>query len=58
MTHDQYAKRVREHKEKNPEKYCKAGKCLWRLKQGEGPYCPKHTAVVNKAFEVFSRGVV
>jgi uncharacterized protein (DUF58 family) len=41
MTHGSVAKRVREHKEVHPERYCAAPGCLWRYREGGAP-CPKH----------------
>ena len=34
------AKSVREHKERHPENFCRAPRCLWNTKRS-GP-CPKH----------------
>lgn len=41
-SHAQVAKRVREHKERRPELYCPAPRCLWRT--GDGSRCPRHPA--------------
>lgn len=39
MNHGQVAMRVRENKEKHPERYCSAKGCLWVVRSGK---CPKH----------------
>lgn len=35
MTHGSVAKKVRERKERHPEKYCRVKNCLWRVPAGE-----------------------
>jgi hypothetical protein len=46
---DYTAMRVRQDKEKHPEKYCSVKDCLWKTPQR---YCPKHfhlwTFIVNQ----------
>ena len=39
MTRGQVAAKVREQKEKHPERYCSARGCLWAVRSGK---CPKH----------------
>ena len=39
MNRGQVAKSVRENKERHPEQYCAAPRCLWALRSGS---CPKH----------------
>ena len=39
MTYGQVAAKVASNKEKRPELYCPAKKCLWRTGCG---YCPRH----------------
>ncbi len=45
MTHALVAKAARLRKEEHPERYCRVPKCLYRLKDGQSPYCSKHTTV-------------
>lgn len=39
-SYGQVAARVAADKEKHPEKYCPARRCLWRT--GDGSKCPRH----------------
>lgn len=39
MTRGAVAAKVRENKERHPERYCSAKNCLWRVASGK---CPKH----------------
>jgi len=39
------AARVRETKEKHPERYCANTKCLWNISTGKP--CPKHPLINN-----------
>jgi len=39
------AAKVAQHKEKRPELYCPAPRCLWRT---GGGYCPRHASNESK----------
>lgn len=39
MTRGSVAARVARNKERHPERYCPASRCLWRT---GGGYCPRH----------------
>jgi hypothetical protein len=46
MNRAQVAAKVAANKEKHPERYCRAPKCLWRT---GGGYCPRHTPAKAEA---------
>ena len=51
MTRSQVAKSVRENKEKHPERYCFAARCLWALRSGP---CPKHDKAEREFVAAFT----
>jgi hypothetical protein len=49
---DSIAKKVRLHKERQPELYCVHPRCLWRMRTRTQPdprRCPKHQPKIKEA---------
>ena len=48
------ASKVAQHKEKNPEKYCAALRCLWRTDE---IFCPRHRPSSEAPYKAQARRI-